>query len=420
MPDGVSGPPEVIEELRPTRWPVALRSLRYRDFRLFWIGMVISVIGTWMQNAAQGWLVLELTNSALYLGIVGACGSLPMLLFALPAGVVADRCVKQHVLLVTQTLSMLQAFVLAALVHAGTVQVWHVMLLAACLGSVNAFDMPTRQAMVMDLAGRDDILNAVSLNSLAFNSGRTIGPAVGGVLVAGVGMAGCFFINGLTFLAVIIALLLIPARAPGGAVQAPFVTEMKGGLSWVRRNPIAMWLIALTAMSSLFAMPYTTLMPVFARDILHAGPRGFGLMLSATGAGALVTGIVLTSQGHRFRLGALATAGSLAFPLGLMAVSFAPRFAIALVALFLTGLGMMLFNVVSNTMLQKAPPDELRGRVMSVRTFFFAGLGPAGNLQIGAAGQWLGPRWAIAFGGVVCFLMAAVAWLRAPNLRQSK
>ena len=373
-----------------------------------------------MQNVGQGWLVLKLTNSPLYLGLVGACGAAPMLLLALPAGVVADRFTKQRILLLTQSLAMLQAFALAGLVYAGVVQVWHVMLLAASLGAVNALDMPTRHAMVLDLVSREDALNAVSLNSTAFNSGRIIGPAVAGLLVAKAGMAGCFFINGFTFLAVIIALLLITPRPPRAALEGPLCRQIGDGLAWVRTQPVILWLLAITAVSSLFAMPYATLMPIFARDIFHVGPEGFGFMMSAAGVGAILSAVTLTAYGHRWPLGLLVTIGSFLFPLALLGLALAPRYGLAIVSLFVMGLGMMLFNAVSNTVLQRTPPDALRGRVMSLRTFFFAGLAPLGNLQIGVAGEWFGVRSAVALGGIVCLATAALACWRAPHLRRAE
>ncbi|HUU54565.1 MAG TPA: MFS transporter, partial [Armatimonadota bacterium] len=201
------------------QWPAPLRSMRHRDFRRFWFGLIVSVVGTWMQMAAQAWLVYELTDSPLALGLVGACGTAPMLLFSLPAGVVADRLSKRNILLVTQSVAMLQAFALAALVYSGAVQVWHVMVLAAFLGTSNSFDMPARHAMVIELAGREDVLNAVSLNSSAFNSGRIVGPALAGVLIGAVGTAVCFLINGVSFVATIIALAGIAPRPPRPEAQ---------------------------------------------------------------------------------------------------------------------------------------------------------------------------------------------------------
>jgi len=403
-----------------TRWPVALRSLRHRDFRRFWIGLLISVIGTWMQIAAQGWLVYDLTKSPLYLGIVGACGSLPILLFSLPAGVIADRFSKHRIVFVTQSLAALQADVLALLVYTGIVKVWHVMAMAGMLGVVNAFDMPTRQSMVLDLVERDEIFNAVSLNSSAFNSGRVIGPSVAGVLLAAAGMAGCFLINALSFLPLIVILATIRPRPPRPVTEGSMLEHIGSGVRWVRGHSVAVALLALTGLASLFAMPYATLMPLFARDIFHTGPRGYGFLMSAPALGALLAATTMTAIGHRFRLGPITMLGSFVFPLALILLGSAPSYMAAVAVLFILGLGMMSFNTTSNTILQKEPPDELRGRVMGLRAFVFAGMAPLGNLQIGAMAEWLGPRWAVAIDGAICLAAAAMAWWRAPQLRRSE
>ncbi len=402
------------------RWPAALRALRHRDFRIFWIGLLVSVAGTWMQNAAQAWLVYDLTDSSLSLGLVGACGTVPLLLFSLPAGVVADRLAKRNILLVTQSLAMLQAFALAALVYSGKTQVWHVMVLASLLGTVNAFDMPTRQAMVMELAGKDDLLNAVSLNSSAFNTGRIIGPALGGILIDAVGMGACFFINGITFAALLLALALIEAKPAQENKKAAMVSQIADGITWARRQPIVWALLLMIAVVSIFGMSYATLLPVFAKDVFHTGSKGYGFLMSSYAVGALASAICLTALGHRWNLGRPLTAGSLLFPIALLAVAVSPTYGTAMVGLFLTGLGMMLFNAVSNTILQKTPPDELRGRIMSIRALVFAGLAPLGSLQIGAVSEWLGPRFAVGLGGAICLLAAAIAWKTVPGLRRSE
>ncbi len=277
-----------------------------------------------MQMAAQAWLVYDLTKSPLALGLVGACGTVPMLLFALPAGVVADRRSKRNILLVTQSIAMLQAFALATLVYSGVVQVWHVMVLAALLGTSHSFDMPARHAMVIELAGKDDVLNAVSLNSSAFNSGRIVGPAVAGVLIGAVGMAVCFLINGVSFVATIIALAGIAPRPPRPEAQGPMLAQIRGGLRWAKGQPVVKGLLGMIAVSSVFGVSYATLLPVFALDIFHTGSEGFGLLMSAYGLGALTSALALTAFGHRWPLGRLATVGSYWFPVALGAVALSP------------------------------------------------------------------------------------------------
>ncbi len=400
-------------------WPAALRALRHRDFRLFWVGLIVSVIGTWMQNAAQAWLVYDLTHSSLSLGIVGACGTLPLLLFSLPAGVIADRLPKRNIVLITQTVAMLQAFVLAALIYFHLVQVWHVMVLAALLGLVNALDMPTRQAMVVELTSKGDLLNAVSLNSSAFNAGRVVGPAIGGVLIAEVGMAACFLINGISFAAIIVALALIRPRPAAEPSKANMVTQIAAGIAWAKGEPVVRSLLALTAIASIFGMSYMVLLPVFAEEVFHAGPKGYGFLMSSHAVGALAAAVALSVFGDRLALGRPLTAGTFLFPVALLAVSVAPLYGLAIMSLFLVGLGMMLFNAVSNTILQMMPPDELRGRIMSIRALLFAGMMPLGSLQVGALGEWLGARSAVAIGGAVCLIAATLAWRRVPELRRS-
>lgn len=383
------------------------------------MGLIISVTGRWMQQAAQAWLVYDLTDSALALGLVGACSTLPILVLTLPAGVLADRISKRNILLVTQTLAMMQALALATLTFSGIVQVWHVMLLALFLGVANSLDMPARHAMVVELAGRDDLLNAVSINSSAFNAARIVGPAAAGLLISVTGTAGCFLINGLTFLALIFALVGIRPKQPSGEARGPMLPQIRDGLSWAKGHPIARTVLAMIAMTSIFAMSYGTLLPVFARDVFDAGSRGYGFLMSAYGLGALTSAVTLTAFGHRWRLGLLVTGGSLFFPLALMCFSVSPAYGIAMGSLFLTGAGMMVFNAVANTMLQKLSPDSMRGRVMSMRTLLFAGMMPIGSLQMGAIGEWLGPRAAVGIGAAVCMIAALTAWRFVPALRRS-
>ena len=381
---------------------------------------MISVTGTWMQRVAQGWLVWELTHRALYLGLVAACGTVPMLLFALPAGVVADRRSKRNILLVTQSVAMLQAFALAALVYSGVVQVWHVMVFAALLGTVWALDMPTRHAMVLELVKREDALNAVSLNSSAFNTGRLVGSGVAGVLMASVGLGVCFLINGLTFLALIAALIMIAPRSPASAPRRPMMQQIGEGFRWARGDPVALVLLAMITVVSLFALPYVVLLPVMAGDIFDAGPAGYGFLMAAPAAGALAAAFLLSALGHGARLGVLATVGAFFLPVALISVAAAPSYALSIVGIFFTGMGMMTFNVVANTMLQKASPDELRGRVMGLRSFVFAGMSWLGYVQMGALAEWFSVRMALVIGATVCLLAAAVAWWRVPALRRSE
>jgi MFS family permease len=372
-----------------------------------------------MQTVAQAWLVHELTPSVWALGVVGALRMLPTLFLSLSAGVVADRFSKRNILLVTQTVSMLQAFALAALVYSGLIQVWHVMVLATLLGVVQSFDMPTRQAMVIEVSSREDVLNAVSLNSSAFNAGRFVGPAVAGLLIAARGTGDCFLINGVSFIATIIALWGIAPRRPTLQASGHMLAQIRDGLVWVKGQPVAKGLLVMIGVTSIFAMTYATLLPVFAEDIFQMGPAGYGFLFSSYAAGALTSAVLLTALGHKRSPGTLVTLGSYWFPFSLAGLALAPTYGAGVVALFLTGVGLMLFNAVSNTMLQTLSPDELRGRVMSIRTLLFAGMMPLGSLQMGALGEWLGPRAAVGIGAAVCMIAALTAWHRTPALRRS-
>jgi len=372
-----------------------------------------------MQTAAQAWLVWELTDSAWMLGVVGALRMVPTLVLSLPAGAVADRFAKRNILLVTQTVAMLQALALAALVYSGLIHVWHVMVLATLLGIVQSFDMPSRHAMVIEVSSREDVLNAVSLNSSAFNAGRIVGPAVAGMLISARGTADCFLINGISYIATIIALWGIAPRRPTVLASGRMLTQIRDGLVWVKGQPVARGLLAMIGVTSLFAMTYATLLPVFAEKVFGMSSAGYGFLLSSYAAGALTSAVLLTAFGHIRPPGKLVTLGSYWFPFSLAGLALAPSYGMGVVALFLTGVGLMLFNAVSNTMLQTLSPDELRGRVMSMRTLLFAGMMPAGSLQMGALGQWLGPRAAVGIGAAVCLLAAVAACVLLPQLRRS-
>jgi len=415
----------------PRERPGALRALRHRDFRIFWIGLLISASGSWMQNLAQGWLVYYLTHSPLWLGIVGFCGSLPMLVFTLPAGVMADRLRRRNIVLVTQSCQMLAAFVLGLLAYLNVVQAWHVAALALASGIINAVDMPTRHAMVMELVPkREEMLNALALQSSAFNLARMIGPAAGGELIAllhGLGHAytravgACFLINAASFLAIVFSLLLIEARPPGMAKATESVwSDVRTGLRYVRRSPVLLTLTLMTAMASLLIMPYGVLMPAFAEDILKVGPAGLGRLVSSSALGALIVAIILSLWGHRWRRGMLAMVGALSFPVFVMAFALSRNFALSVALLALTGAGSMLFHIVTNTMMQTTAPPRLRGRVMGVRSFVFSGMAPLGNLEIGAMAKWFGPPVAVLVGAAVCLLFSIGVAIRVPGLRHRR
>lgn len=391
----------------------ALRSLRHRDFALFWIGLLVSSIGSWMQNLAQGWLVYELTHRKDYLGFVGAAGTLPVLILTLPSGVIADRFNKRRITIITQTLLAAQALALAGLAHYEIVRPWHVLLLASFAGLANALDVPARQAMTIELVGRADLLNAVALNSSAFNGARIVGPSIAGLLIAaGTGSpisrpALCFLINGISYLAVIASLLIIrPKPAKSSSRTEPMLAQIREGIAFARRNVLIRSLLVLTAFASVFALQYPTVLPAFAKDVLKVDSRGLGAMMSAAGLGALSAAIFVAALGHLFKPKAMVTFGSILAPSGILALSMSRDFALSVVCLVVTGFGMMLFLAVSNTIVQVASPDELRGRMLSLRTLVFMGLAPLGALQVGTVAQHMGVQTSMAGGGIVCIAAA--------------
>jgi MFS family permease len=406
--------------LAPTwRLPRTFSALRYHNFRLYWFGQMISLAGTWMQSVAQGWLVYELTHSPFALGLVGFAASLPVLLFSLFGGVLADRVNRRSLLVATQTLSMIQAFLLAGLTFTGLVQVWHVILLAFTLGAINAFDNPARQAFVVEMVDREDLMNAIALNSTVFNLARVLGPAIAGALLALVGVTACFFLNGVSFLAVIAGLLamnLRPTRRP--ARIGSMWTNLADGLRYIRADPTVLTLIALVAVIGIFGMPYATLMPIFADQVLHVGEQGYGFLLSMMGLGALIGALGVASLGNFRHKGWLLTAGDLLFPAMLLLFSLSRSFVVS--AFLLMGVGAALVSraATTNTLVQTMIPDELRGRVMSVYTMMFLGMTPLGAFQAGVVANWSSAPFAVGYSAVVCGLSALLVLWLLPQVRR--
>jgi MFS family permease len=395
-------------------------ALRHRNFRLFFVGQGVSLVGTWMQNVAQGWLVLELTNSPFYVGLVSALGSLGVLLFTIYAGVVADRTNKHRLVLLTQTLSMLPAFALAALVWTRSVAVWHVAALAAFLGLVNAFDIPARQAFVVELVGKDDLVNAIALNSSAFNAARVIGPAVAGALIGTLGVGACFFLNGVSYLAVIAGLLamrLPPYAAP--PQQESVRARLREVVRFFAADRRVATVVVLMALFSIFGFPYLVMMPVFARDVLHRGAAGYGMMMTAVGAGALAGAVGVALLDRRIRKGPTLLGAGGAFAVLLVAFALSQRYAVSVALLVLAGGAMIVNNALANATIQTIVPDRLRGRVMGFYAFVFVGLAPVGSFQVGALAERIGTPQAVAAGGVITALAVAVAAWRVPELRRT-
>lgn len=396
-----------------------LGALAHRNFQLFFLGQIISVTGTWMQSVALGWLVLQLTDSPFFVGLVSALGSLGVLAFTLYAGVVADRTDKRRTVVITQSLSMLQAFILAALVWTHVVTVWHVLALAAGLGIVNAFDIPTRQSFLVEMVGKDDLMNAIALNSSMFNAARVIGPAVAGVLIGVVGVGACFFFNGVSYIAVIAG--LVAMRLPP-FTSHPSTTSVASGLrevvAFLRSDRRTETLVVLTATLSVFGFPFLVLMPVFARDVLHQSASGYGMLTAAVGVGAMIGALTIAVNSGRLQSrGRLMLTGGTAFGLLLALFGANRSFGLALMLLAFTGCAMIVNNALTNTLLQTHVPDFLRGRVMGFYSFVFVGMSPLGAFQAGAFAERFGAPATVAAGGIICALAMGIAAWRVPELR---
>ncbi len=404
------------------RWsklPSVLRALRHRNYQLFFGGQLISLIGTWMQTVAQSWLVYRLTGSAVLLGSIGFSGQIPVFLLAPLGGSVADRYSRRHIVIATQVSAMLLAFVLAALTLTGCVQVWHIFVLAALLGVVNAFDIPARQAFVVEMVGREDLVNAIALNSSMFNVARMIGPAVAGLLVDTIGEGWCFFVNGVSYLAVIAGLLLMTMTArtrvpiPGSALAS--IIE---GFRYVQRTGPIRALLLLLGLISVVGLPYAVLMPIFADQILHGGPRGLGILVSAIGVGALAGALTLAAKKGIHDLGHWVALSAIGFGVGIVLFSWSRSFWLSAALLLPVGFSIMVEMASSNTLIQSLVPDSLRGRVMAVYSMMFMGMAPFGSLLAGALAHRLGAPATVAAGGVVCMIGALVFAVHLPALRQ--
>ena len=409
-----------------------LRALRHRNFQLFFSGQLISLIGTWMQTVAQSWLVYRLTRSGLLLGAVGFASQIPVFLFAPIGGITADRSNRQRVVIGTQTASMILAFILAGLTLTNRVTVPEIFALAALLGVVNAFDIPGRQAFLVDMVGKEDLMNAIALNSSMFNGARVIGPAVAGVLVARLGEGWCFFANAVSYIAVIVGLLLMnvhaPARVHSGT--SPW-THMVEGFQFVNRTAPIRALLILLGIVSVTGMPYVVLMPIFADKILHSGGQEFasmigshdlgavrlGILMGAAGVGALLGALTLAARSGVKGLGTWVTVCCAGFGISMTLFAYSKSFWLSVFLLLPVGYFVMLQMASSNTLIQVMVPDALRGRVMAVYSMMFMGMAPIGALLGGALSDRLGAPTTVAIGGVASVLGAWWFGAQLPKIR---
>lgn len=444
-------------ELRRWNFPKALwavRAFSYPDYLLYWIGMVISFTGSWAQNIAQAWLVLDLTkkqpylaHQGLFLGLVAACSTVPFIALALPAGVIADRFQKRKITLVTQTLAMVQAAILGALAYYHIIQIWQVLILATFGGIVSAIDVPARHSMTAEMVGKNELVNAVALGSLAFNGARIVGPAIGGILLFKYGASMCFIVNAISFIAAIVALALIkPPKQIFRQSNVNMMNEVNEGFRYVMSNALLRDLMLMTLIVCIFGTQYATIVPIWVKKILHQGPDVLSLIMSLTGVGAALGAITVATSGHKFRQGSITLGGTFILSMSLIVFAFTPSVnvpifipmiaraasgafhfffihktvSLSVLVMAFAGYGMMLFLSVSNSLIQISAPDNLRGRVMSIRTLMFMGIAPPiGALLSGYLVDHAGAKITVIISGAICFLVAVAFSISSKVIRRA-
>ena len=405
---------------RPVRRSInPFRALQvHRNFRLFWTGQTVSLIGTWMQQVGVGWLALEMTNSAFMVGLVSAAGSFPVLLFSLYGGVVADRVSKLRIVIICQALLLTEATALWWFTWSGRINIHWLLALATFGGVVSAFEIPARQAMIVELVTREDIVDAIALNSGGFNLARIVGPSIAAVVLAKFGLAWCFGIDAISYLAVLGSLsqVRLPRWTPLQHLVSPF-EQLKQGVNYIRGSRAVSGLMGIIAVYSIFGFQYLTMMPVVARDVLHTGASGYGLLLTFVGIGALTGALSLAGLGARIRRGRLFNVTAYAFPGLTILFSLTRSIHLAAVVLILMGLTMLINSALANGILQTVVPDELRGRVMATYIFVYVGFTPIGSFIAGALSRVMGVQWAIFSGGVIMLAYSLWAFWKYPEIR---
>jgi MFS family permease len=402
-------------------WRFALRALQHRNYRLFFGGQTVSLIGTWMTRIATAWLVYKLTRSAFLLGVTGFAGQIATFVLAPFAGVWVDRWDRHRTLLVTQVLSMLQSFILAALALAHIINIPEIIWLSVFQGLINAFDMPARQSFVVEMIeGREDLSNAIALNSSMVNAARLLGPSIAGMVIAGVGEGYCFLIDGISYIAVIISLLAMTiTRLPSPVRHKDMLHDLREGWSYVSGSVPIRSVLLLLALISLVGMPYTVLMPIFAGTVLHRGPHTLGFLMGASGVGALISAVLLALRKSVRGLGRIIPISAALFGAGLIGFSFSRILWPSLLLMLLTGGGMMEQMAVSNTILQTIVDDDKRGRVMSFYSMAFMGMAPFGSLLAGISAERIGAPHTLFIGGIFCIVGAAWFALHLPAIRDA-
>jgi MFS family permease len=395
------------------------RALRHRNYRLFFSGQTVSLVGTWITRIATSWLVYRLTHSVFLLGVVGFFGQIPTLVLAPFAGVLVDRWSRHRILVVTQVLSMLQSTALAVLTFAGLITVADILVLQVVQGVINAFDTPARQTFVVEMVSdRADLPNAIALNSTMVNASRIIGPSIGGVLIAIAGEGWCFALDAISYLAVIASLKAMRLQPSAVRIaETRLLDELRSGLRYVSRFPPVRDSLFLLALVATMGMPYTVLMPAIAANVLHGGPHTLGYLMTASGLGALGGAFYLASRRTVLGLGRVIVTATAAFGAGLVAFSFSRQLWLSLAVLPVVGGGMMVEMASTNTILQTIVEDDMRGRVMSFYTMAFLGTAPLGSLLAGVVAEHIGPLRTITLGGIACLVAAGIFAMRLPSLR---
>jgi MFS family permease len=400
------------------RGPDMIRALRHPNFQLFFSGQLISLIGTWMDNIAEGWLVYRLTHSSLLLGVATFAGQIPIFLLAPLGGMVADRWNRRKIVIVTQSASMVLAFLLATLTLLRIVTVSEVIALAACMGIVNAFDIPTRQAFLVEMVGRNDLMNAIALNSSMFNAARVVGPSIAGVLVAWKGEGWCFFSNAVSYIAVIASLVAMKVeRKPATVHVGSPLEHIAEGFRFARNTAPIRAILLLIALVSLVATPYSVLMPIFAARILHGNARTLGVLMASAGVGAITGALLLAARSGIRGLGRWVAIACAGFGTALILFSFSHWYAVSAILLVPVGFFTMVQMASSNTLIQSMVPDRLRGRIMSIYSMMFMGMAPLGSLFAGAIAARIGAPWTVAIGGFAAICGAIVFGRNLPKIR---
>jgi MFS family permease len=400
-----------------SRWRTTFRALKHRNFQLFFSGQLISLIGTWMQTIAEAWLVYRMTGSSLLLGSIAFASQIPVFIFAPLGGAAADRISRHRLVIATQASAMVLASTYGTLILTHRITIHEIFVLAALLGVVNAFDIPARQAFMVEMVGREDLMNAIALNSSMFNGARIVGPAVAGVLIAKIGEGWCFLANGLSYVAVIAGLLMMRVPKIERLFTGSPVGHIVEGFRFVRRNLPIRDILLLLGIISLVAMPYAVLMPIFAAKILHGDARALGILMGATGVGALLAALTLAARSGLRGLGYFV--GWAAFGFGVMLIAFSQsrNFLLSVALLVPVGYAMMLETTSSNTLIQAMVPDELRGRVLAVYTMMFMGMAPLGSLFAGLLADRIGAPWTLSLGGVIAIVAAIIFLTRIDEFR---